>query len=589
MRGVQTEEMRLVSNICIQLPKNAEGCNCYYQTYAYDLQAKLNIEGIGMDVSIIIYKQFKETFATINNHYLNFKQNVFDLSQKYVNQIEAEKILIPSTTSTESEDNDYVKEETFLEGINVFLNYLVQVINSDSLRTTPIKFFTVGIDYKISGLDLTNATQTQRNIYSALMNYPFVERALLNVQNLIKSWFSNYLQGIEDILIGFTVAIFGLNFVLIGVTIFFIYEFISVLNRKLETVKAKFASVSFMKYFKSKFMHLKTLLSLYEKTPMEIVNKINIEKDDFLKASLLEKKEEIIIPEKVQKKLRAENLKSFAPLAKSNISIIVFLYVIYYTVSVILFICMKGKLKKLRTVVDFVNYNAEIDNDLSLVLNSLQIMIITNTSQYDFGYFIKNNASLALISYDIQEHLFVMKMIKHIEQKDSSTYSEISQFDHVSCEDLRNFEDSDFITIIPSGEDEKYYNYLTDVCNALGVMEYQRQDLVMNNIIFLEEKLLKGILKVPYNDKLKYLDQNELYEIYSLHLVIMRIIRSYLNESALPKLTTQVLNAHKKIFIICLSVNLFMEFVLMILLYCLIPKKLLETNTKVGLFIYYLD
>jgi hypothetical protein len=120
-------------------------------------------------------------------------------------------------------------------------------------------------------------------------------------------------------------------------------------------------------------------------------------------------------------------------------------------------------------------------------------------------------------------------------------------------------------------------------------MEYQRQDLVMNNIIFLEEKLLKGILKVEYNNKLKYLDQNELYEIYSLHLVIMRIIRSYLNESALPKLTSQVLNAHKTIFIACLSVNLAMELALMILLYCLIPKKLLETNTKVGLFIYYLD
>jgi hypothetical protein len=308
-----------------------------------------------------------------------------------------------------------------------------------------------------------------------------------------------------------------------------------------------------------------------------------------LKSIAIEKKEEIIIPEKVQKKIRQENLKSFTPLAKTNILIIVVLYTIYYSVSVVLFVLMKGKLKKLRTVVDFVNYNAEVDNDLSLVLNSLQIMIITNTSQYDFGYFIKNNASLALISYDIQEHLFVMKMIKHIEQKDTTTYSEISQFDHVSCEDLRNFQDSDFIAIIPEGEEEKYYNYLTDVCNALGVMEYQRQDLVMNNIIFLEEKLLKGILKVEYNDKLKFLDQNELYEIYSLHLVIMRIIRSYLNESALPKLTSQVLNAHKTIFIACLSVNLAMELALMILLYCLIPKKLLETNTKVGLFIYYLD
>ena len=74
------------------------------------------------------------------------------------------------------------------------------------------------------------------------MNYPLVERALLNVQNLIKNLFSNYLQGIQDILIGFTVAIFILNFILICVTIFFIYEFITVLKWKLVTIKAKFVS-----------------------------------------------------------------------------------------------------------------------------------------------------------------------------------------------------------------------------------------------------------------------------------------------------------------------------------------------------------
>ena len=63
------------------------------------------------------------------------------------------------------------------------------------------------------------------------MNYPFVERALLNIQNLIKNWFSNYLNGIKYILIGLAVGIVILNFILIGVTIFFIYEFINVLNR----------------------------------------------------------------------------------------------------------------------------------------------------------------------------------------------------------------------------------------------------------------------------------------------------------------------------------------------------------------------
>ena len=43
------------------------------------------------------------------------------------------------------------------------------------------------------------------------------------------------------------------------------------------------------------------------------------------------------------------------------------------------------------------------------------------------------NSSFPLISYDIQEHLFVLKMIKHIEQKYTSTYGEISVFDYVSC------------------------------------------------------------------------------------------------------------------------------------------------------------
>ncbi len=591
MRGIQTEEMRLVSNVCIVYPSNETECSCFFQNFSYALQEKLQIEGIGMDISTIVYYQFRETFEVINNHYLNFKKNVFDLSQNYVDEIEKEVILIPTATNDygDIDDENYVKEESFLEGINVFLNYLIQVINNDTLRETPIQYFTVGIDYKVSNLDLIACTQEQRNIYYAIMNYPFVERALLNVQNLIRNWFSNYLNGINDILIGFSVGIVALNFILIGITVFFIHEFIFVLNRKLETIKTKFASASFMKYFKSKFLNLKSLLALYEKMPMSVVSLINKEKEEYLKLTVIEKKEEVIIPEKLKKKLRKENIKSFRPLLKRNISIIIVLYSIYFTIAVILFILMNSKFSNLKTLVTFVNYNAEIDNYLSFVLNSLQIMIITNTSQYDFGYFIHSNSSEPLISNYIKEHLFVMKMIKHIEEKNPGIYSDISIFDHVACEDLQTFHDSDFETIIPDGEDVKYYSYLTDVCNALGILEYQNQDLVMNNIIFLEEKLLKGILKVPYNEKLDYLNKDELYEIYSLHLVIMRILRSYLNESALPKLINEVLTAHKNVFVICLTINLFLELTIMILLYFLIPKKLLSTNTKVGLFIYFLD
>ena len=247
------------------------------------------------------------------------------------------------------------------------------------------------------------------------MNYPFVERALLNVQNLIRNWFSNYLNGINDILIGFSIGIVALNFILIGITVFFIHEFIFVLNRKLETIKTKFASASFMKYFKSKFLNLKSLLALYEKMPMSIVTLINKEKEEYLKLTVIEKKEEVIIPEKLKKKIRKENIKSFRPLLRRNISIIIVLYTIYFTIAVILFVLMNNKFSNLKTLVTFVNYNAEIDNYLSFVLNSLQIMIITNTSQYDFGYFIHSNSSEPLISNYIKLNILKKKILVFIQ------------------------------------------------------------------------------------------------------------------------------------------------------------------------------
>ena len=93
--------------------------------------------------------------------------------------------------------------------------------------------------------------------------------------------------------------------------VFFLYEFILILNRKLESIKENLGSPSFMKYFKSKFLNLKILLKLYEKTPMEVINIINKEKDDYIKIKFIEKKEEIILPEKIIKKRKLENLKSF--------------------------------------------------------------------------------------------------------------------------------------------------------------------------------------------------------------------------------------------------------------------------------------
>ena len=69
----------------------------------------------------------------------------------------------------------------------------------------------------------------------------------------------------------------------------------------------------------------------------------------------------------------------------------------------------------------------------------------------------------------------------------------------------------------------------------------------------------------------------------------MRIIRSFLNETAIPKLTNDIMSVYKTMFIVCLIANFIVECIIVILLECLISQRLLVINTKVGLFSYFLD
>jgi hypothetical protein len=590
VRGTQTEVMRLISNICLVMSteNNNTKCTNYFESV---YKINLDIEETELNVSYMIYEQFIKNYELISEQFLTFRQSIYDLSSKYVEEIEKEEIYMPITSNEINHDETKrnVQIESFLEGMSMYINYLVQIINSGTLRTTDIKLFEITQKYEINNLNIEDCTQEQRNIYAILLNYPFVEKALLNVKELIKDWFIKRLKTINDILIGFSVVIVVLHMILIVIVILFIYEFIIILNRKLETIKGNLGSPSFMNYFKTKFLHLKVLLTLYDKTPMDVINVISKEKDEFIKLKVIEKKEEVIIPQKVLEKQRKENIKSFNPLKLYNIMIVSIIYLFYFTIFVIFFILMYNKLQTLQTLVDFVNNNAEIDDDLSLTLNSLQIMIITNTTEYDFGYFIKENSSYPMISNLIRDHLYLMKLIKATEDTNEATYREISQFDKIGCEDLKTFNDVEFESIIPEGQTDKYYNYLIAVCNSYGVLEYKSQDLVMDNIIYLENKLVSRIEKVPYEDKFTNLDLTELYELYGLHLVIMRIIRSYLNETAIPKLTKEVMNDFRLIIIFCLVTNIVIEFVVMLLIECLISQKLLVINTKVGLFSYFLE
>jgi hypothetical protein len=355
----------------------------------------------------------------------------------------------------------------------------------------------------------------------------------------------------------------------------------------------------FVKFYLNKIALAKILLSLYDENPIDLAYKIDNENHIYKKQLNEIKKLELKSNENMPKqktksflcfKFKIHNNKQSNvqnPETKNIFNfylIFIFvIYVIFITIFLVLFIIIYNNTNKLNDVVNYSNLNSDIDNNLNSNINGIQFMLITNTTDNQLGGFINNNFSYNFVREGIGNHLHAIQKMENIKNKYTYLFTNEITKENRTCDELPAFNDTEFVKIIEAGKENFYNKCLINVCKAFGIMNNNNPTLLMENIIYYEQKILNNMMLSNYDLKLRALQMPELYQLFGLILILNRIQRNYLNEETLPIIIRTIIMEYKIIFIICLIINVLLLIIVAFITIVFVTQQLAIINKKLNL------
>ena len=598
-RGIDMEIVRISSNLCFE---NMKGENriCYYYSLSKIYQIAFNLEKEEMLMSEIVYREFINSIDRIKNRYTEFKKKAYSLSKKKIKELEKINLEIFLIRENENDNENYVditkikheenspylvySKNTFFNAIDLYLNFITQIINRDNLKNIYIKFFTLTTKFELINFNLTDSSLDHKYIYQIIINYPIIESGLISIKNILSEWFNQHLNSISTTLEGFSITLVILNLCVLILNCFFIYSFMIGLDKQFKKFSHRLYSPQFINYFHSKFNHWKNLLLLYDNEPYVEMKKITTEIKEYQKLKEAENKERLSIGG-IKKKEEKTNFSIYKEYIKQYFTTIFVVYLLFYIVGTILFILMREEFYQLKSLIKYYNISSDIDNYITHNVISLMFMIITNTSQSELSILQKYEESDTFVVDNFQNILLDLRIVKSIENDNKKIYEVIKDFQNTSCEDLPSLNDANYLSAIPDNKNDDeidiYNNLLVKLCESFDIFSLRKQVLIFKGITFYEQKVLNTITKGNYDDLMSNLDLKDLYGVFTLIFFLGDILRSYQNEIIIPNLLENTLHNHKILLITCLTLNLIFELIVMITLFILISHKLIRENVKI--------
>ena len=592
-RGMNTEIVRMISNLCFKFTdNNIENEMCYFEILSALYLQNFNYTDQNMLLSKIIYKEFKNSINSIIERYTYFKETFYVQSQKKINSIinSVNTILYLMDNNTNNENAYLISNNyNYIESIDIYLNFLTQVINRDNLLNTSIKFFTLTRELKLLNTNITNVTEDQKLIYQLIVNYPFIQKSLIYIRNIIFQWFNEHYDKMILYLYLFSGILFFLNIVTFVFQFIFIFTFRDLLNKDYILFQKKIYSMNFMKYFNNKFYHMKNLINLYDKDPNEEIKLLLHEEKNYEKYINLQKKNmdknnsNFDEDDEFNKNIKKNDFTIYKSYLNKFYTIIISSYLVNFAILIVLFLLMNYKYKNLNIITKFFRISTNIDNYIMMNINALSFMIITNTSEKTFGQLIEENTDDISDIYVMENYMILTENLKQmisLFNDNKNIKNKLNEFYSYSCDNITNLNNSVWMSVFNENESEIYNDYLIKLCKSFGLFNFNDQNALFKSLTLFEQKSLNTIKKKPAYEKFSFLDKNSLYGAFIIILILVDIIRTHENQVLLPELLNDTLKDQNLTIVLCLVANLIIEIILTLFIYFIVSKKLINVNKR---------
>ena len=227
-----------------------------------------------------------------------------------------------------------------------------------------------------------------------------------------------------------------------------------------------------------------------------------------------------------------------------------------------------------------------LDNCVYGNLNAMQYVLLINASSSVISRMIYN-ATEDYITEGVNVHFDYIDKYKDFTNK-HSRFNGISEVLKVNCDSIELYVDEESLMI-----GEKYNIdmkvFFKKFCLTSGLVNYEDDLLIQKDVGYLLLKIMQFDYIVPYNKKVLFFYQREVYVLNNLVLLLNRLFSSYINDKINPKLVNDITNEFKIVIAICLALNCVFEVVIVILLIVFVMRRMIKLNRILTKLMKFLD
>lgn len=571
--------------------RNLNKCESVYNLYSQDLSQMFNLDS-RLDLMEYVREELKQKVNFFQSLFFQIKTHVYGSNEENLMRIAETFLINYSFSEIDGNYSTVHKNVTFFEDLNIFLNLLNSVANSENFTKIPMQILNKKDNGKLdlSYLIVKKGDEIKLDAYSIIINY----RKMLSLNELMSSEITNTL--LEDLgdcnFIGtfFSVLLIINHAILMFICFCMVKVFKNIMVTLINEIREKIYNFSLVQSLKEKITILTTLLTLYKENP----NKLNSSYERLRTENRSRTKTQKDTPETPEcLPIKRMDILSdtvfdsdYFVILKPTINIIILLFFFYFAFAILYFFIYKSTLSTYTNLINTFNKNAELDAIVYSICTVFQVMLFTNQTDIEMQEMYETeNITEGYISSSIKKGY---RSLFEVEQAESSRQSHITP--------LRTIIDLSCNTMLHQVKDlvladmdaiEKYQDFdikteLGKVCTYYDFTEYKNDKIYIREILY-RVKQLNTVIVHTFEDLYAINISRDLFDLYLFILLFYRPVRNYESAYVFLDFIDNITDSYTIVIYTYLVLNTFFELAIFLLLKYLVISQYIYTNKSLNM------
>lgn len=615
--------LTIFSNICIG-KKNTDTCFNAYIDYsqqflnasAYTNNTINSNNGIEkeMDFHLIyslIFLELKYKATILINQFNDNKIEFYQYNHKEIIGILNQKMNYSQIVESNDELRIQVNQITFDESIKNCLNS-IQIILShpDYVYTHPIYILSYSngmIDF--SNVYKKNLGQIQIEIYGIIINFLSYTNVFNSGERLLMDNVGNVTSFSKALLMFSIGIIFLLNFLLFILCLYGFKLAQSLLVLICKDIIRLLSNKDVKSFFESRIDNLLIVNRLYAKNPNTIITALlkaenhQLKKNKHLRSSVSNitpisqlpnqfKKKNLrstmakclkLVPCTSNKDEERSNIFPIKQLIKPYRKLTKIIFALFFIIDLLFAWFVFNNFINVVNLSRYVQLNYIFENSIYTNIGITQIMgllLMTNDDvAYDLGYNVQE-LNDSILNINNRDTFAYFDMLNTVEINNNKTYPHLS-FLFKNSSDCLSFTtqiNDSVVNSISLDQGINYTSIVVDICNKMNALSLPDFAFIYNDIMLKIRSLQVFRKQNSYNESENFNNSYQLFDLYTLALVILRPLRNYIKKTLLAERIDNQLRMFIVLMAIFLAVNIIMTGTIFLLIKCFIFRRLELTD-----------